>query len=292
MAGHCREVSFREVDFRPTAEAARLALVGKFLYRDTKYVAMVRGEEAAVVQVLPEARPGELFREIEEMRVLADANGCRFVRDRAVDVNSPTAFQEAAESYGTPLVLEGSFNHVNFLVQRGGVEVRVLDVIPPEPKLLQQAQAILRNSELPAITLVPDFLDLREMAAHVIGPVMYPCRAAGLKKGPKVFFLDEGPRLDGPVTLVGCERSLEIFRALYGYNPPRLDFCPRKRLVKGERLLTKCCRLRGNVEKGDGWALVPWGASLEQVAEALTYLVNLAVDETNDKEEVPIDGGS
>ncbi len=291
MAGHCREVSFREVDFRPTAEAARLALVGKYLYRDSKYVAMVRGQEAAVVQVFPEARPGELFREVEEMHVLAEAPRCRFLRDRSVDVNSPTALQEAACRYGTPLVLEGSFNHVNFLVQREGVEVRVLDVIPPEPKLLRQAETILRNSELPAITLVPDFIDLREMAARVSGAVMYPCRAAGLVKGPKVSFLDEGPRLDGPVTLVGCDRSLEIFRTLYGYNPPRLDFCPRRQLVKGQRLLTKCCRLRGNVEKGDGWALVPWGASLEQVGEALAYLVSLPVVENNEEEEVASNGG-
>jgi hypothetical protein len=279
-ASHCREVAVHPVDFLPTAAAAAAAVQGRRLYRDTHYLALIRGDEAAVLEVAPAAADGELFRRVAQVKVLACAPECHFVRDPAVDVLSASALHAAAAAHGAPLVLEGSFGHVNFVLADARRKVTVLDVIPPEPKLLAQAQAALDALPLPPLRLVPRYIDLEAMARELPGEeVVFPCRAAGIRLDRPVRFLDQAPRLGRKAALVGCDRSAEIFAALYGYEPSRGDFCPRRRLGQ-ERgnglLLTKCCRLRGEVEHGPGWALVPWGASLEQVGQALTRLVQQA----------------
>ena len=120
---------------------------------------------------------------------------------------------------------------MNFIVAPASLQVRVLEVIPPEPpKLMEMAQAVLDyDEELPPIELSFDPIDLRELAAaHPAQHYLFPCRCSGLDAGARVDFLDAGPPEAADWTLVGCERSRQIHVELYGREPfVRVDFCPR-----------------------------------------------------------------
>jgi hypothetical protein len=52
-----------------------------------------------------------------------------------------------------------------------------------------------------------------------------------------------------------------------------VDFCPRLRPANGATTLLKCCLLERGIEQEDHRLTVPWGASLEEVREALHRLV-------------------
>jgi hypothetical protein len=165
-------------------------------------------------------------------------------------------------------VVRGRFEHVNFIVEPAPLRVRVLEVVPPEPpKLLEMARAVLDYDEdLPPIELDFAPIDLRELGS---GRLMYPCRCSGLEGE----FLDAGPPKLADWTLVGCERSRQIHVALYGAEPlSRIDFCPRVVGQPDGPALMKCCLLERGVRREGAGVVVPWGAALEEVREALREL--------------------
>jgi hypothetical protein len=174
-------------------------------------------------------------------------------------------------------VVQGRFQHVNFIWEPAPVRIRVLEVVPPHPpKLLAMAQTVLDYDEdLPPIALELDPIDLRELAlAHPAGHYLFPCRCAGLDLEAQVDFLDAGPEAVAEWTLVGCERSRQIHAALYGGDPAeRVDFCPRLVPAREGRTLLKCCLRERGIEQDGATLTVPWGAGLEEVREALHRLV-------------------
>ena len=86
-------------------------------------------------------------------------------------------------------------------------------------------------------------------------------------------YLDEHPERR-EWTLLGCERSQQIHESFYGDRAEQRDICPRRRPGRSGPLLTKCCLLETSVEAEDGQVVVPWGASLSQITEALTTLAH------------------
>ena len=77
----------------------------------------------------------------------------------------------------------------------------------------------------------------------------------------------------GDWTLVGCERSRQIHVALYGAEPAaRIDFCPRVVAAPDGPTLMKCCLFERGVRREGESVVVPWGAALEEVREALREL--------------------
>jgi hypothetical protein len=171
------------------------------------------------------------------------------------------------------VVVRGRYEHVNFILNPRPRRVVVREVVPPEPaKLFDQAQRVIAvTEELPPLELVPEVLDLTELArTHPAGHYLLPCRGSGITfAGATVSYLDERPPL-ADWTLLGCERSRQIHRWCYGCEPTTVDFCPKRNVVPG--MLTKCCLQEEHIESGDGWVSVPWGSSLEQVREALRHL--------------------
>ena len=73
--------------------------------------------------------------------------------------------------------------------------------------------------------------------------------------------------------LVGCERSQQIHEWFYGERAEQVDICPRRSgpSVAGA-VLTKCCLLEQDIDVEDGRVVVPWGASLSQISEALAVI--------------------
>jgi hypothetical protein len=146
----------------------------------------------------------------------------------------------------------------------------VVEVGPPEPpKVWERARAVVDyDEELPPVELDFSPIDLRELARGS-GRFMFPCRCSGLEGD----FLDAGPPSLGEWTLVGCERSRQIHMALYGAEPAgRVDFCPRVVGSPDGPTLTKCCLFERGVRREGASLVVPWGAALEEVRQALREL--------------------
>jgi hypothetical protein len=196
------------------------------------------------------------------------------VNDESVDTGNATQLARVAQD-AFVTVVQGRFQHVNFIVAPAPARIRVVEVVPPHPpKLLEMARAVLDfDEDLPPVELDYEAIDMRELARGA-DHYLFPCRCSGLDlDGARVDFLDAGPpRADW--TLVGCERSRQIHEALYGADPPeRIDFCPRLTAPGDGPELIKCCLLERGIERDGGRLVVPWGATLEEVRSAIHMLV-------------------
>jgi hypothetical protein len=153
--------------------------------------------------------------------------------------------------------------------------VTVREVVPPyPPKLLDQTRRVLELAEhLPPIELVPDVVELDRLArSRASTSYLLPCRGGGVSvEGATTDYLDERPDRR-PWTLIGCERSQQIHEWFYGERAEQVDLCPKKRPGGSGAVLAKCCLLESHIEVDDARVVVPWGASLTQISEALAAL--------------------
>ncbi len=253
--------------------------LGRPAYRRTRFVVARCDRRTALLRV-ERASDTELFSPIVAVELLAGPDECDYVVEPEVDTAIPSALAEVAlrRASGTrAVVVQGRYAHVNFIVGARPLRVVVRDIVPPEPaKLLDQARRVLALAEtMQPIELVGEVTELATLACgRPAQHYLLPCRGSGAEvPGARVSYLDEHPdRADW--TLLGCARSRQIHRWFYGDEPPTVDFCPKQTGSAPDqgRLLTKCCLQEDEIESGDGWVSVPWGASLEQVREALLTL--------------------
>jgi hypothetical protein len=275
---------YRQVSVQPYAGALTEAAIlehlrGRDSYRRTRFVILQQGAACAVAWVDRESE-APLFSPISDAAVLALPATCIWVEDPAVDTANPSDLAAAARRHGAgesaTVVVRGMDGHVNFIHRPRPIQVRVVEVVPPEPpKLLRMARQVLTYAELPAIELRAEPIDLRDLARQAPDAEAYliPCRASGLEFAAPTYFLDERPERHN-WTMLACERSCQIHRHFYGEaDAPRIDFCPRN-LARpdGSPTLIKCCLLEDRVEIDGQCAIVPWGASLKHVQAALEAL--------------------
>jgi len=249
----------------------RAWLLGRPVYRRTEFIVAVRDRERALVQVSHDVGD-EIVAPVHDLRVIAAPDEVAFVVDPDVDTGNASQMARVARARVT--VVQGRYEHVNFIVEPAPARVRVVEVVPPEPpKLLEMARAVIDyDEELPPVELAFAPIDLRGLASGP-GRRMYPCRCGGLDGD----FLDAGPPALADWTLVGCERSRQIHVALYGAEPARrVDFCPVARTCDDGPTLLKCCLHERGIERSGASMIVPWGATLEEVRAALRDLVGVA----------------
>lgn len=275
---------YRRVSVQPyhgpmTEEAITTLLLSREAYRRTDFI-VLRGEsEQTAVVAITRAESEPLFSPITSAEVLALPDTCVFVQREGVDTANRSALAEVAHELGIgpegTAVVQGLYDHVNFIYHPNPLVVRVIEVAPPEPpKLYGLAQQVLSYADLPPIRLELGRIEVRALAEHV-HPAAYlvPCRSGGLDDLPaEVYFLDERPaRHDW--TMIGCERSLQFHRHFYGDEPPRVEMCPRRIAgQRGEPTLVKCCLLETHIEQDQQVMVVPWGADLAMVEAALRKL--------------------
>ncbi len=276
-----RRVSVQPFTGEMTEAAIRARLLGREAYRRTDFVVLRQGEATAVAAVTAPDRES-LFSPIDSVEVLALPEACVFAEAPDTDPANPSALAAKARELGVgpegTLVVSGKYGHVNFIHHPDPLIIRVVEVAPPEPpKLFGLAQHVLSYAELPPIQLELERIDLNDLAAgHNPPAFLVPCRSGGLDRlSAPVYFLDERPEGRQPWTLIGCERSLQFHRHYYGDEPPRIEMCPRR--LAGERTgptLLKCCLLEFDIELDHQIAVVPWGADLKMVEEALRRLTS------------------
>ena len=261
-------------------------------YRRTEFIVLRRDDDAAALVRIDFASREALFNPITSVEWLAGPDDCAYVVRPDVDTANATALAEVALSAGSPTicVVEGLYQHVNFIIRACPLEVRLIDVVPPgPPRLLDLArQAITIDEDLPPVRLVPELLDVRTLAAAApddprgsgVSPEKHwllPCQGAGVDLRGTVDYLDQRPaRADW--TLVGCERSRQLHRWFYGDEPDRqVELCP-DRLTPAEagtRTLLRCCLLERGLRVEGQRAVVPWGTNLAEVQAALRALTGI-----------------
>ncbi len=288
----CRPYRGVSVQSWPTPlepEAVGAVLVGRETYRRTEFLVLRHpggsgvspGDDAdtALVRVHCAARE-ELFNPITGIDWIAGPDDCVYVVDPATDTANATALARAAARAGgdrAVYVVEGRYQHVNFIHRPRPVTVRVVEVVPPEPpKLFDMAQRVVDYDELlPPVNLELETIDLHALAATAPAEhYLLPCRSGGVELAGEVSFLDERPA-PAAWTLIGCDRSRQLHRWFYGTEPAgHVELCPARRAGAGpEPTLLKCCLLEDGMRAEPGRVVVPWGAELETVRAALRTLL-------------------
>lgn len=281
--GRYRQVSVAEVDsLEPSDLIAHFR--GREAYRRTRVIVARRAGACALVEIGREDGDA-LFSVASAVRVLAEADACAYVRDDTVDTGIASHLASVAERYPSArcVVVEGRYAHVSVIMNAAPGRVEVVDVVPPEPsKLADQVRRVIDTAEdLPPVVVSERIIDTRRLL-HDARPelptdVLVPCRGGGVDiSGARVAHLDERPaRRDW--TLLGCLRSEQIHEWFYGgAAAERVDTCPRSvvdDLDDGLPRLSRCCLSESGVDVQDGTVWVPWGASLDEVREALDRLV-------------------
>jgi hypothetical protein len=276
-----RNVSVADVPV-PLDEAALGGyLVGRPVYRRTRYLVVRNAGACAVMEVSKESEL-PLFSPVTAMTVIARPEETAFVDAPDTDTAIPTQLARAAAAQAPGarcVIVRGRYGHVSFIADPAPVRVRVVEVVPPwPPKLVDQLERVLDLAEdLPPVELVADLVDLTSLArTQPAGHYLFPCRAGSASQaGPgaaDVSYLDEIPERK-PWTLVGCARSRSIHDWFYGGEVPTVDMCPRNLADRTGQTptptLTKCCLLEDQVSRDDGLVVVPWGASLAQIRDGL-----------------------
>ena len=279
-----REVSVTEVPVALEENALREYLTGRAVYRRTRYVIARNGAASMVAEVSKETEQ-PLFSPVTAVTVLAQAEETAMVDVRDVDTAVPTQLARAALEHAPGarcVIVRGRYGHVSFILDPAPIRVRVLEVVPPwPPKLVDQLTRVLDLADdLPPVELVPDLVDLRELARRrPASRYLFPCRAGqgsqDLAAG--VSYLDEIPGRE-PWTLIGCARSRAIHDWFYGDEVPQVDMCPRNLAAQAGRdgqgpMLTKCCLLEDRVTSDADTVVVPWGASIAQIRDGLRLAV-------------------
>lgn len=279
-----RRVSFQPYDGAMTEPAIRAHLLAREVYRRTDVVVLHRSEQEMAVAAIQRAESEALFSAVEAVEVLALPPECVFLCDPDTDPANRSALARLALEHDLgsdkTVVVQGAFDHVNLIHHPDPLRVRVVEVEPPTPpKLYRMAEHVLSFADLPPILLELERIDLRALCVQVRSDAyLVPCRSGGLDElGAPVYFLDERPPRREPWTLIGCERSLQFHRHYYGDEPPRIEMCPR-RITKpaGVPTLLKCCLLEFGIERDGETVIVPWGADLAMIEQALAVLARSA----------------
>jgi len=274
-----RRVSVQHYDGPMTEHAIKELLLSREAYRRTDFIVLRgnEGETALVAITRSESEP--LFSQITSVELLALPDTCVYEKCSDVDPANRSALAMAAYEHGIgpngTLVVEGLYDHVNFIHHPDPLVVRIVEVAPPEPpKLYGLAKHVLSYADLPPIRLELERIEVLDLA-NSVHPSSYlvPCRSGGLDTlSAPVYFLDQHPERHN-WTMIGCERSLQFHRHFYGDEPPRVEMCPRR--IAGERkeaTLLKCCLLETHIEQDKNMMIVPWGADVAMVELALRKL--------------------
>ena len=276
-------LSVQEVDVPLTETSLTSLLLGREVYWQTDYLALRRADEVALVAVR-KASTKDLCSPVVELRVLAEPRRVAWIASPTTDVGNPTALALAALRHARrgvrAYLVQGRYEHVNFIWQPALTRVRISEVVPPEPpKLFAMTQQVVAfDEDLPPIELVLDAVDLLDLASdHPAKRYLLPCRGSGVQLHAPVEFLDTRPAVRRDWLLIGCEQSRRLHRHFYGEEPKRIDICPRRRIDRGdpELRLVKCCLRERGIEVGGHTAVVPWGANLDEIRGALRILTGV-----------------
>lgn len=265
-----------EADFPLTEEGIREGLTGHMAYVRAAYTVMSSNGKYAVAKLNKGEGEG-LFRKVDSVEIISLPEDTVFVEFPDMDVlNTPERAELQKKYPGKTIVVSGMFSHISFIHDLKYETLRIADSVPPYPSKMGMLVHRAFESGYVDLPLVTETFnaEMSEMIKDVkTEGVIFPCRVSGLKSDKPYYFLDTHPELKHEVTLIGCETSRRIFNELYGKDVPMINACPKDLCPRdGVKTIARCCKIRnGYVMDGDV-ALVPWGATVPEVAEAINAL--------------------
>ena len=272
-------VAVQHVDFVLNETELKSFLRGKEAWFETDYVVFRQGGNCAVVELRKENRH-DMFCGITDVSIVSLPDTSHWIEDLSVDTGNPSALAEKARALGIKasetLVVSGLYEHVNFIHRPQPTVIDIFDLSPPDPpRLLDIVKRVIAYRTFPAIVLNPRIQSIPAMVPQLHDkPILFPCGISQLKAKVSAAYLDERPDRQDWI-LVGCERSRQIHRHVYGDEPPRIELCPKKLFVTGNApALMRYCMVSGSFELRGKVAVVPWGADLSVVEEAIRALLN------------------
>lgn len=280
---HCKDVAYKRVTFPLSQEQICRRLTGVKVFTRTDYFILESFGTFAVARI-KKKRGLDLFREVSEVEVLSLPETTVFVRDPDCSVLNPHAMaRKAVEHAQDTVVVLGAFEHISFVKgEKDPMVLRVVDFVPPFPsKTVQMVEDALRMGTVSTPMLVePVLVDaLGAVAGSTADIVMFPCEAGRLEfKGRPVQYLDKTPPIDkdATVTLAGCPLSKKIFGIVYHRTPSEfVNLCPRDLALghfqPGKLHIARCCDVH-RVKVANGLALVPYGATMDDITRAIKGL--------------------
>jgi hypothetical protein len=243
-----RNVSVAEVATGLDEASLRAHLMGRPVYRRTQYLVARRGDACAVAEVSKESQQ-PLFSPVTGVALIAGAEETAFVDAPETDTGVPTQLARVAARcapHARCVVVRGRYGHVSFIADPAPARIRVVEVVPPRPaKLVDQLTRVLDVAEdLPPVELVPDLVDLAELAAsRPAEHYLFPCRAGGRPVGAGAE-RGRAPGGGGRAVGAGAERGGGKSRAR-----------GREEQSAGE----------GKAERGDGTGRAPGVSYLDEV---------------------------
>ena len=313
MPSHCRQVSIVETnqDISNDKEALREIAFDKEVYETTQYLLIGNEKQGFAILEVKKEDSQKLFQRIINVNVLALASESTLIVDSNVDVLNPNqlvplALKTNQKSGKNATIVLGKHSHVSFALVRGEPQldkIEVVDVVPPRPgKLVSMIKDTMKVGLINrAVDIEVRKIDLIELAKKTLDKgaevVIFPCKSSGITPqsvGAETFFLDKEilPALKKGhkrLGLVGCNTSLKVFQHLSGrdFDRSKIIFeqiCPEKAVPNKLPFITKCCKLREGykpvLEGKTLGVIVPWGARLKEVGDALNWLLHEMTEKT------------
>jgi len=278
---HCGDVGVAEVSFLLTEENLRKHFLGRRSYTKTQFCAVKSGKDWAVIQI-SKKRTKNLFQPVESIRVLSLPGRTCFVHDPDLDVlHIGNLLKVQSRHPGKMVVFLGRFEHISFVDIKVPARIRLIDVVPPNPSKLESIVKELVGESLSLLKIDVELINILDLVKETKADVvLLPCRSSydGIvdKAGKrKHYFLDQAPELSEKQikssVLVGCSLSARIFEEVYGSKPNLANICVRDstKAADGIPTISRCCKIKKDVDVDDDLILVPWGANVCEVAEAL-----------------------
>lgn len=289
IPSHTRVVGVKEVSFPLTRNEIKRNLLGKEVYRRTRYL-ILHGKGGYALARVAKRDTDTLFRRISRVEVLSLPDETAWVESPEADVwNLGGVAEIAAEQKARCTIVKGLYQYVNFALDENPLQIHVYDTIPPEPpRLVEYARKAAAHIKAPVI-LKTIVVDTRRFAEDLKSDeVVFQCHIPGtLSRKKRTYFLNETPRIhEGNVGLVGCEMSKRIFDHIYSFKPEFRDTCPKNIFdPRDTPSIMRCCLQEKEVVKNGNVVVVPWGFSFENVVKAM----NLLLAEHQRQKEKPVE---
>jgi hypothetical protein len=278
---HCGDVGVAEVSFPLTEENLRKHFLSRRSYTKTKFCAVKSGKDWAVIQI-SKKQTKNLFQPVENIKVLSLPARTCFVHEPDLDVlHIGNLLKVQSRHPGKMIVFQGRFEHISFVDIKVPARIRLIDIIPPTPSKLEMIVRELVGENSSLLKIDVELIDIANLVKETnTDVILLPCHSSYDGMADKIdkrkhYFLDQAPELSEKQKksslLVGCSLSARIFEELYGSKPNLANICVRDSMkaTGGIPTISRCCKIKKDVDIEDGLILVPWGANVCEVAEAL-----------------------
>ncbi|MCQ2084652.1 MAG: hypothetical protein MJZ21_00720 [archaeon] len=274
---HCKDISVRSVDCELTRDNIVALLSDWNAYKRAAHLVLEHNGSYAVIRI--EKTMGEgLFGKVGKFEIVALPEETVYIERPELDVlNIPSLARLQLEFPGKAVVVKGLFSHISFLKDLHPLRLRALDSVPPHPSKMGYLTKVALASgyiDLPVV-IEEQILDFAEESKKAeTEMVMFPCEGSGTKGDRPYLYLDKVPDIKGKdITLVGCNLSKRIFDELYGIEIPFINVCPKDHVPDdGVKTIVKCCRVKHGYQIDGNTVMVPWGATVPEVVDAINAI--------------------